>query len=79
MKATKNASKILRDYLSRKLSLDEFEEAMKHPELSTEQKLKITDAYFASIGSVDITDQLIGQVSINVRGPRRYYEGFRKQ
>jgi len=71
MKATKNASKILRDYLSRKLSLDEFEEAMKHPELSTEQKLKITDAYFASIGSVDITDQLIGQASINIRGPRR--------
>jgi len=71
MKATKNASKILRDYLSRKLSLDEFEEAMKHPELSTEQKLKITDAYFKSLGSRDITDQLIGQAAINIRGPRR--------
>jgi len=71
MKATKNASKILRDYLSRTLSSDEFEEAMKHPELSDRQKLQITDAYFASIGSRDITDQLIGQASINVRGPRR--------
>ena len=71
MKATKNTSKILRDYLSRTLSSDEFEEAMKHPELSDRQKLQITDAYFASIGSRDITDQLIGQASINVRGPRR--------
>ena len=71
MKATKNASKILRDYLSRTLSSDEFEEAMKHPELSDRQKLQITDAYFASIGSRDITDQLIGQASINIRGPRR--------
>jgi len=71
MKATKNASKILRDYLSRKLSSDEFEEAMKHPDLSDRQKLQITDAYFASIGSRDITDQLIGQASINIRGPRR--------
>ena len=67
MKATKNSPKILKDYLSRKLSLDEFKEAMKHPELSHGQKLQITDAYFASIGSVDITDQLIGQASINVR------------
>jgi len=71
MKATKNASKILRDYLTRKLSSDEFEEAMKHPELSTRQKLQITDAYFASIGSRDITDQLIGQSAVNIRGPRR--------
>ena len=71
MKATKNASKILRDYLSRKLSSDEFEEAMKHPKLSTEQKLKITDAYFKSLGSRDITDQLIGQSAVNIRGPRR--------
>ena len=71
MKATKNASKILRDYLSRKLSSDEFEEAMKHPDLSDRQKLQITDAYFASIGSRDITDQLIGQSAINIRGPRR--------
>ena len=71
MKATKNSQKILKDYLSRKLSLDEFKEAMKHPELSDRQKLQITDAYFASIGSVDITDQLIGQSAINVRGPRR--------
>jgi len=71
MKATKNASKILRDYLSRKLSSDEFEEAMKHPELSTEQKLKITDTYFKSLGSRDITDQLIGHSSINIRGARR--------
>jgi ribosomal protein L9 len=67
MKATKNSQKILREYLSRTLSSDEFEEAMKHPELSTRQKLQITDAYFASIGSRDITDQLIGQASINVR------------
>ena len=71
MKAAKNSQKILKDYLSRKLSLDEFKEAMKHPELSDRQKLQITDAYFASIGSVDITDQLIGQAAINVRGPRR--------
>ena len=71
MKATKNSRKILKDYLSRKLSLDEFEEAMKHPELRDRQKLQITDAYFASIGSVDITDQLIGQAAINIRGPRR--------
>ena len=71
MKATKNTSKILRDYLSRTLSSDEFEEAMKHPELSDRQKLQITDAYFASIGSRDITDQLIGQASINIRGARR--------
>ena len=71
MKATKNSQKILKDYLSKKLSLDEFKEAMKHPELSNRQKLQITDAYFASIGSVDITDQLIGQSAINVRGPRR--------
>ena len=71
MKATKNSQKILKDYLSRKLSLDEFEEAIKHPELSHRQKLQITDAYFASIGSVDITDQLIGQSAINIRGPRR--------
>ena len=71
MKATKNSSKILKDYLSRTLSSHEFEEAMKHQELSTEQKLKITDAYFKSIGSRDITDQLIGQSAINIRGPRR--------
>ena len=71
MKATKNSQKILREYLSRTLSSDEFEEAMKHQELSTEQKLKITDAYFKSIGSRDITDQLIGQSAINIRGPRR--------
>jgi len=67
MKATKNSPKILTEYLSSTLSSDEFEEAMKHPELSTRQKLQITDAYFASIGSRDITDQLIGQASINVR------------
>ena len=67
MKATKNSPKILREYLSRTLSSDEFEEAMKHPDLSDRQKLQITDAYFASIGSRDITDQLIGQASINVR------------
>ena len=71
MKATKNTSKILRDYLSRTLSSDEFEEAMKHPEFSDRQKLQITDAYFASIGSIDITDKLIGQLAINARGPRR--------
>jgi hypothetical protein len=67
MRATKNSQKILREYLSRTLSSDEFEEAMKHPDLSDRQKLQITDAYFASIGSRDITDQLIGQASINVR------------
>ena len=71
MKATQNSQRILKDYLSRKLSSDEFEEAMKHPELSDRQKLQITDAYFASIGSKDITDELIGQASINIRGPRR--------
>ena len=70
MKATKNSKKILKDYLSRKLS-DEFDEAMKHPDLSDRQKLEITDAYFASLGSRDITDQLIGQSAIYVRGPRR--------
>ena len=67
MKATKNSKKILKDYLSRKLSLDEFKVAMKHPELTRSQKLQITDAYFESIGSRDITDQLIGQASINIR------------
>ena len=67
MKATKNSKKILKDYLSRRLSLDEFKEAMKHPDLSTTQKLEITDAHFKSLGSRDITDQLIGQESINVR------------
>ena len=71
MKATKNSLKILKDYLSRKLSSDEFEKAMKHPDLSTRQKLEITDAHFARIGSIDITDQLIGQSAIYVRGPRR--------
>ena len=71
MKATKNSSKILKDYLSRTLSSDEFEEAMKHSELTRSQKLQITDAYFASLGSRDITDQLIGQSAINIRGPRR--------
>ena len=71
MKATKNSQEILKGYLSRKLSLHEFEEAMKHPKLSDRQKLQITDAYFASIGSRDITDQLIGQASINIRGARR--------
>ena len=70
MKATKISPTILRDYLSRTLSSDEFEEAMKHPELSTEQKLKITDDYFKSLGSRDITDQLIGHSSINIRGAR---------
>ena len=67
MKATKNSKKILKDYLSRKLSLDEFKGAMKQPELTRGQKLQITDAYFQSIGSRDITDQMIGQASINVR------------
>ena len=67
MKATKNSKKILKDYLSRKLSLDEFKGAMKHSELTRNQKLQITDAYFQSIGSRDITDQLIGQSSINIR------------
>ena len=71
MKATKNSKKILKDYLSRKLSLDEFKQAMKHPDLSTRQKLEITDAHFKSLGSRDITDQLIGQSAIYVRGPRR--------
>ena len=71
MKATINSKKILKDYLSRKLTNEEFQEAMKHSELSTEQKLKVTDAYFKSLGSTDITDQLIGQSSINIRGPRR--------
>ena len=71
MKATKNSRTILKDYLSRKLTSEEFDEAMKHPELSDRQKLQITDAYFASIGSVDITDQLIGQSAINIKGPRR--------
>lgn len=69
MKAIKKSKKILKTYLSRKLSQDEFEEAMKHPVLSTRQKLEITDAYFESIGSRDITDQLIGQASINIRRP----------
>ena len=67
MKATKNSKKILKDYLSRKLSLDEFKGAMKHSELTRSQKLQITDAYFESIGSRDITDQMIGQSSINIR------------
>ena len=71
MKATKNSQKILKDYLSRKLTSEEFDEAMKHPDLSDRQKLQITDAYFASIGSIDITDQLIGQSAIYVRGTRR--------
>ena len=69
MKAIKKSKKILKTYLSRKLSLDEFEEAMKHPVLSTRQKLEITDAYFESIGSRDITDKLIGKASINIRRP----------
>ena len=60
MKAIKKSKKILKTYLSRKLSQDEFEEAMKHPVLSTRQKLEITDAYFESIGSRDITiDRLV--------------------
>ena len=71
MKATKNSQKILKDYLSRKLSLDEFKEAMQHPELLTKQKLKITDSYFKGLGSRDITGQLIGKVEINIRGFRR--------
>ena len=67
MKATKNSRKILKDYLSRKLTSEEFDEAMKHSELTRSHKLQITDAYFKSLGSRDITDQLIGQESINVR------------
>ena len=43
---------------------------MKHPDLSTTQKLEITDAHFKSLGSRDITDQLIGKVTINIRGFR---------
>ena len=71
MNATKNSKKILKDYLSRKLTSEEFDEAMKHSELTRSQKLQITDAYFKSLGSRDITDQLIGQASINIRGPSR--------
>ena len=67
MKATKNSKKILKDYLSRKLSLDEIKGAIKQPELTRSQKLQITDAYFESIGSRDITDQMIGQASIHIR------------
>ena len=67
MKATKNSKKILKDYLSRKLSLDEFKGAMKQPELTRSQKLQITDAYFESIGVMDVTEQLVGQSSINIR------------
>ena len=69
MKAIKKSKKILKTYLSSKLSQDEFEEAMKHSVLSTRQKLEITDAYFESIGSRDITDKLIGKASINIRRP----------
>ena len=71
MKATKNSKKSLRITSQENFLLDEFEKAMNHPELSTRQKLEITDAYFAKPGSIDITDQLIGQSSIYVRGPRR--------
>ena len=67
MKATKNSQKILKDYLSRKLSLDEFIGAMKQPELTRSQKLQITDAYFESIGVMDVTEQFVGQASINIR------------
>ena len=67
MKATKNSQKILKDYLSRKLSLDEFKGAMKQPELTRSQKLQITDAYFESIGVMDVTEQFVGHASINIR------------
>jgi F0F1-type ATP synthase delta subunit len=70
MKATKNSKKILKDYLSRKLSLDEFKGAMKHPEFTENQKLKLLDAYFESIGVMDVTEQFIGKASINIRLPR---------
>lgn len=62
-----DAEPILNEYLSKKLSLDEFKEAMNHPNLDQSHKLEITDVYFKSLGSVDITDQLIGQSSIDIR------------
>ena len=67
MKATKNAKKIFRDYLSRKLALNEFKEAMRHPELTRNQKFKISDAYFESIGCIDDTEEMLGKVAINIR------------
>ena len=67
MKATKNSKKILKDYLSRKLTSEEFDEAIKHPEFTENQKLKLIDAYFESIGVMDVTEQFVGQASINIR------------
>jgi hypothetical protein len=66
MKVTGNTQSILNDYLSRKLSLDEFKEAMKHPALITKQKLQIADSYFASLGSRDITEECLGNAVIVV-------------
>jgi F0F1-type ATP synthase delta subunit len=67
MKATKNSKKILKDYLSRKQTSEEFDEAIKHPEFTENQKLKLIDAYFESIGVMDVTEQFVGQASINIR------------
>ena len=64
MKDAENVNSIMKNYLSPKLSLESFQEAMSHPSLSVRQKLQITDFYFASIGSVDITDQLLGQQAV---------------
>jgi F0F1-type ATP synthase delta subunit len=67
MKATKNSQKILKDYLSIKLTSEEFDEAIKHQEFTENQKLKLIDAYFESIGVMDVTEQFVGQASINIR------------
>jgi hypothetical protein len=64
MKMVSKSNLVLNSYLSPKLSLESFQEAMRHPSLSVKQKLQITDFYFASIGSVDITDQLLGQQAV---------------
>ena len=63
----KELQKILKDYLSRKLTSEEFDQAMKHPEFTENQKLKLIDAYFESIGVMDVTEQFVGQASINIR------------
>lgn len=64
MKIASKSNLVLNSYLSPKLSLESFQEAMSHPSLSVKQKLQITDFYFASIGSVDITDQLLGEQAV---------------
>jgi len=43
-----DAEHILNEYLSKKLSLDGFEEAMNHPNLDQSHNLEITDTYFKS-------------------------------